>query len=248
MPVSPYTRERLEAAVTSSRTLPEALGKLGVDPKGAKRNYLRERMEKLGVDTSHFEREGGKWTRERLQARPAHARRVADRGRCVVLPRRGATPPGPAEQRRTTRPTAHVDRRGRLHHHALPGPGTPAGQAGNERQTAGRRAGTAQRPASDRNQAPAPRASRSRRAGPVRQVWRRARVAGQTHVVGGRSHQRGLARQPAGEPSVAVPQLPRGHEHVVQGRQKAADDSRYDGRQLAAVAQRRRSRLRICGP
>ncbi|MFD8545741.1 HNH endonuclease signature motif containing protein [Streptomyces sp. NPDC059649] len=67
MPVSPYTRERLEAAASSSRTLSEALGKLGVDPKGPKRNYLRERMKKLGVDTSHFEREGVKWTRERLQ-------------------------------------------------------------------------------------------------------------------------------------------------------------------------------------
>lgn len=67
MPVSPYTRERLEAAASSSRTLSEALGKLGVDPKGPRRNYLRERMRKLGVDTSHFEREGAKWTREVLE-------------------------------------------------------------------------------------------------------------------------------------------------------------------------------------
>ncbi|KIZ18748.1 HNH endonuclease signature motif containing protein [Streptomyces natalensis] len=63
MPVSPYTRERLEAAAASSRTLSEALGKLGVDPRGAKRDYVRERMRKLGVDTSHFEREGAKWTK-----------------------------------------------------------------------------------------------------------------------------------------------------------------------------------------
>ncbi|MFJ6607736.1 HNH endonuclease signature motif containing protein [Streptomyces lydicus] len=68
MPVSPYTRERLKEAAASSRTLSEALEKLGVDPKGAKRNYLRERMRKLEVDTSHFEREGAKWTREKLQA------------------------------------------------------------------------------------------------------------------------------------------------------------------------------------
>ncbi|MYT30603.1 MULTISPECIES: HNH endonuclease signature motif containing protein [unclassified Streptomyces] len=69
MPVSPYTRERLETAAATSRTLSEAVGKLGVDPRsGAKRNYLRERMKKLGVDTSHFEREGVRWTRETLQA------------------------------------------------------------------------------------------------------------------------------------------------------------------------------------
>ncbi|WP_405908355.1 MULTISPECIES: HNH endonuclease [unclassified Streptomyces] len=68
MPVSPYTRERLEEAASSSRTLSEALGKLGVDPKSSRRNYIRERMKKLGVDTSHFEREGAKWTREILES------------------------------------------------------------------------------------------------------------------------------------------------------------------------------------
>ncbi|MEE6271346.1 HNH endonuclease signature motif containing protein [Streptomyces diastatochromogenes] len=68
MPTSPYTRERLEAAAASSRTLSEALRKLGVDPRSSKRDYLRERMRKLGVDTSHFEREGVRWTREALQA------------------------------------------------------------------------------------------------------------------------------------------------------------------------------------
>ncbi|MER7989544.1 HNH endonuclease signature motif containing protein [Streptomyces noursei] len=68
MSTSPYTRERLEAAATTSRTMSEALGKLGVEPRsGAKRNYLRDRMNKLGVDTSHFEREGVRWTREVLQ-------------------------------------------------------------------------------------------------------------------------------------------------------------------------------------
>lgn len=67
MPVSPYTRERLEKAASSSRTLSEALGKLGVDPKSWKRRYISERMKKLGVDVSHFEREGAKWTREILE-------------------------------------------------------------------------------------------------------------------------------------------------------------------------------------
>ncbi|MFI6766898.1 HNH endonuclease [Streptomyces sp. NPDC050355] len=68
MPVSPYTRERLAAAASSSRTLSEALGKLGVDPRGSQRRYVHERMKKLGVDTSHFEREGVRWTREILEA------------------------------------------------------------------------------------------------------------------------------------------------------------------------------------
>ncbi|MCX4908361.1 HNH endonuclease [Streptomyces sp. NBC_00878] len=67
MPVSPYTRERLEGAASSSRTLSEALGKLGVDPKSSTRHYIRERMKRLEVDTSHFEREGVKWTREILE-------------------------------------------------------------------------------------------------------------------------------------------------------------------------------------
>ncbi len=66
MPVSPYTRERLSDAVATSRTLTEAMTKLGLDPKSPTRGYLRERMRRLRVDTSHFEREGGRWTRELL--------------------------------------------------------------------------------------------------------------------------------------------------------------------------------------
>ncbi|WP_246567243.1 HNH endonuclease signature motif containing protein [Streptomyces flaveus] len=46
----------------------EALGKLGVDPKSSTRRYVHGRMKKLGVDTSHFEREGARWTREILEA------------------------------------------------------------------------------------------------------------------------------------------------------------------------------------
>ncbi|MFE7773143.1 HNH endonuclease [Streptomyces sp. NPDC057445] len=68
MPVSPYTRERLAEAARSTRTLPEALTRLGVDPKGPSRSYLRERMKELGIDTSHFEREGARWTRETLES------------------------------------------------------------------------------------------------------------------------------------------------------------------------------------
>ncbi|MCM2428228.1 HNH endonuclease [Streptomyces sp. RKAG337] len=67
MPPSPYTRERLEEAATSSRTLTEALSKLGIDPKSSRRRYVLGRMKRLGVDVSHFEREGSRWTREILE-------------------------------------------------------------------------------------------------------------------------------------------------------------------------------------
>ncbi|MEV7728256.1 HNH endonuclease [Streptomyces sp. NPDC087917] len=66
MPTSPYTKQRLTAAASTSRTLTEALAKLGVDPRGPSRRYLLDRMRKLGVEVGHFEREGGKWTREIL--------------------------------------------------------------------------------------------------------------------------------------------------------------------------------------
>ncbi|WUS97206.1 HNH endonuclease [Streptomyces sp. NBC_00708] len=67
MPRSPYTHERLSEAAAGSRTLSETLRRLGVDPRSSTRAYLRERMRKLGVDTSHFEREGARWTRELLE-------------------------------------------------------------------------------------------------------------------------------------------------------------------------------------
>ena len=66
MGTSAYTKERLEAAARGARTLTEALGSLGVDPKSSTRRYVRERMRKLGVDISHFEREGTRWTRDVL--------------------------------------------------------------------------------------------------------------------------------------------------------------------------------------
>ncbi|AWK08853.1 HNH endonuclease signature motif containing protein [Streptomyces spongiicola] len=84
MPVSPYTRERLTAAARTSRTLSEALGKLGVEAKGASRSYIRTRMKRLGVDTSHFEREGTRWTREILEAAVAESTNL-----CEVLRRLG---------------------------------------------------------------------------------------------------------------------------------------------------------------
>ncbi|MFJ7158077.1 HNH endonuclease [Streptomyces sp. NPDC101118] len=85
MPESPYTKERLMEAARSSRTLTEALEKLGVDPKSGTRNYIRERMKKLGVDTSHFERAtGAKWTKEILTEAVA-----ASTNMCDVLRRLG---------------------------------------------------------------------------------------------------------------------------------------------------------------
>ncbi|GHF45367.1 HNH endonuclease signature motif containing protein [Streptomyces morookaense] len=84
MPVSPYTRERLAAAAASSRTLSEALRRLGVDPKSSSRSYLRERMNKMGVDTSRFEPEGTRWSRETLEAAVA-----ASSNMCDVLRRLG---------------------------------------------------------------------------------------------------------------------------------------------------------------
>ncbi|MEU1813623.1 HNH endonuclease [Streptomyces roseifaciens] len=84
MPVSPYTREVLAEAAGSSRTLSEALEKLGVDPKSSRRTYLRERMRKLGVETSHFEREGVRWTKEILESAVAVSSNM-----CEVLRRPG---------------------------------------------------------------------------------------------------------------------------------------------------------------
>ncbi|MFE9400261.1 HNH endonuclease [Streptomyces sp. NPDC006530] len=84
MGTSPYTREKLADAAASSRTLSEALARLGVDPRGGSRRYIRERMRKLGIDTAHFEREGARWTREVLEPVVAASTSV-----CEVLRRLG---------------------------------------------------------------------------------------------------------------------------------------------------------------
>jgi hypothetical protein len=78
MRVSAYPRERLEWAARGSRSMSEALVKLGVDPRGPTRQYLLRRMRKLGVDTSHFRREGVKWTREVLREAVADSSSVAE--------------------------------------------------------------------------------------------------------------------------------------------------------------------------
>lgn len=84
MPPSPYTRERLTEAARSSRTMSEALMTLGVEPKGASRRYIRDRMRRMDIDTSHFAREGARWTKEILE--PAVA---ASTNMCDVLRRLG---------------------------------------------------------------------------------------------------------------------------------------------------------------
>lgn len=78
MPPSPYTHARLSEAASSSRTLSEALEKLGVDPKSRTRVYVRERMRKLAVDTRHFEREGSRWTRDILEPVVAASKSVSE--------------------------------------------------------------------------------------------------------------------------------------------------------------------------
>jgi hypothetical protein len=67
MPTARISDEALREAARASRTFTEALERLGVDPRGGGREYLRVRMRRLGVDTSHFRREV-RWTREILQA------------------------------------------------------------------------------------------------------------------------------------------------------------------------------------
>ncbi|MFJ6543676.1 HNH endonuclease [Streptomyces sp. NPDC091385] len=54
----------------------EGLERLEVDPKSWKRRYVHERMKKLGVDTSHFEREGAKWTKQVLEPVVARSKSV----------------------------------------------------------------------------------------------------------------------------------------------------------------------------
>ncbi|MFD8983107.1 HNH endonuclease [Streptomyces sp. NPDC059564] len=78
MPTSPYTKDRLTEAACTSRTLTEALEKLGVDPRSGSRHYLLNRMRKLEVDVSHFEPERVKWTREILAEAVAASTTMCD--------------------------------------------------------------------------------------------------------------------------------------------------------------------------
>ena len=78
MGASAYTRERLEEAARGARTLSEAWVWLGVDPGSSTRRYVLGRMKKLGVDTSHFEREGVKWTREILEVAVSASTNMCD--------------------------------------------------------------------------------------------------------------------------------------------------------------------------
>ncbi|MFK0255694.1 HNH endonuclease signature motif containing protein [Streptomyces sp. NPDC090445] len=89
MPVTRYTRERLTEAARTSRTLSEALERLGTDPRGGSRRYVRDLMRKFGIDISHFEREGVKWTKEVLSEAVAASTNMYE-----VLRRLGLAPVG----------------------------------------------------------------------------------------------------------------------------------------------------------
>ncbi|QNP63503.1 HNH endonuclease [Streptomyces genisteinicus] len=84
MGASRYPKEVLDTTARESRSMSEMMTRLGLDPGGATRKYLRARMIRLGVDTSHFEREGVRWTREVLT--PVVA---ASTSMCEVLRRLG---------------------------------------------------------------------------------------------------------------------------------------------------------------
>lgn len=66
MPRARISDEALREAARASRTLTETLERLGVETRGARRRYFRDRLRTRGVDTSHFEPEV-KWSREVLQ-------------------------------------------------------------------------------------------------------------------------------------------------------------------------------------
>ncbi|GHE35869.1 hypothetical protein GCM10018771_15080 [Streptomyces cellulosae] len=169
MGASVYTKERLEEAAREARTLSEALVRLGVDPRSSTRRYVLTRMKRLGVDTSHFQREGAKWTPEILREAVA-----ASTNMCEVLRRLGLevvgghhthisrrikaygidtshfrtpTRRGIPRQRRTpetvlrhsARPPSSLGRRGEPLDGPLPGAGPPAGQAGYDPAQAAQR-------------------------------------------------------------------------------------------------------------
>jgi hypothetical protein len=66
MPRARISDEALREAARASRTLTETLERLGVETRGPRRKYFRDRLNARGVDTSHFEPEV-KWSREVLQ-------------------------------------------------------------------------------------------------------------------------------------------------------------------------------------
>ncbi|MGW7519225.1 HNH endonuclease [Streptomyces sp. NPDC054796] len=73
-----YTRERLAEAVAASRTLTEALERLGVEPTAGRRSYVRGLLSSWGIDTSHFERPGVRHTEARLRAAVQSSSSVAE--------------------------------------------------------------------------------------------------------------------------------------------------------------------------
>ncbi|MER5477818.1 HNH endonuclease signature motif containing protein [Streptomyces sp. NPDC002734] len=112
MPTARISDEALREAAGASRTLTETLERLGVDPRGGSRDYLRVRLRRLGV-TSHFEREV-KWSREVLQAAVSASQTMAE-----VLRHLGLDPVGGNHTHISRRlsvygiDTSHLDRSSR---------------------------------------------------------------------------------------------------------------------------------------
>jgi hypothetical protein len=53
-PFLKYTKEVLEKAVSESKNMVEAIGKLGIKPGGRNHSYISSRVRQFGIDTSHF--------------------------------------------------------------------------------------------------------------------------------------------------------------------------------------------------
>jgi hypothetical protein len=52
--ISSYSDQEIEEAVRTSRSLPQALAKLGFKPQGGAQRTLKKRIEQMGLDTSHL--------------------------------------------------------------------------------------------------------------------------------------------------------------------------------------------------
>lgn len=84
-----YERESLAAAIQASRTLTEALERLGHDPTAGRRKYVRSLARSLHIDLSHLDREGVRHTDQRLRELARESHTVAE-----VVRRLGLDPVG----------------------------------------------------------------------------------------------------------------------------------------------------------
>ncbi|MGD9485353.1 HNH endonuclease [Streptomyces sp. TRM70308] len=84
-----YTRASLADAVSSSRTLSDALRALGRQPTASSRGYVRKLLVEWDIDATHLEREGVRHTESRLRWAVRHSTCLVD-----VLRRLGIAPVG----------------------------------------------------------------------------------------------------------------------------------------------------------